>query len=297
MNVMLTGASGFIGQRLIARLLRDGHSVHAIGRNRPSGFPEVEFSTWDAGSGDVPRAAIEGADAIIHLAGEPVAQRWNRQVKSRIHDSRVMGTHAIVQALSRSESRPTVMVAASAVGYYGNRGDEILTEASEPGVGFLSEVCVDWEKESRAAGHLGLRVVSLRIGIVLGSGGGALKQMLPPFRLGMGGPIGSGKQWMAWIHVDDLIEVILFSLGHPDLFGHINATAPNPVRNEEFAKALGEVLGRPAVLHTPVFALKALLGEAAEVVLASQRVVPRELQHLKFEFRYPEIREALRHAI
>ena len=224
MNVTITGASGFIGQRLLARLLRDGHSLHAIGRSRPGGPAGVRFSNWDAGKSAVPAESIEGADAIVHLAGEPVGQRWNDDVKKRIRDSRVLGTRAIVEAVSKLQQRPQTIVCASAIGYYGDRADEILDEQSGIGQGFLSEVCGQWEAEARAAGNLGLRVVLTRTGIVLGREGGALKQMLPPFRLGVGGPTGSGKQWMSWIHLDDLIEAIVFSLGNVNVFGPVNAT-------------------------------------------------------------------------
>ena len=297
MNVTITGASGFIGQRLLARLLRDGHTLHVIGRSRPGGPAEVRFSSWDAGVVAVPVEAIEGGDAIVHLAGEPVGQRWNDDVKKRICDSRVLGTRAIVEAVSKLQQRPQTLVCASAIGYYGDRADEILDEQSGIGQGFLSEVCAQWEAEARAAGNLGLRVVLTRTGIVLGREGGALKQMLPPFRLGVGGPTGSGKQWMSWIHLDDLIEAIVFSLGNANVFGPVNATAPNPVRNEEFTKALGTALGRPAIVHTPLFALKVMLGEAAEVVLASQRVVPKALQRAGFQFLYSDIRDALTNAV
>jgi uncharacterized protein (TIGR01777 family) len=295
MNVALTGGSGFIGQRLIARLLLDGRRVHAMGRHRPD--EQVRFSEWEANGGAVPIEAIEGTDAIIHLAGEPIAQRWNAAVKNRIRDSRVFGTRAIVEAISKLHQRPQTFICASAIGYYGDRADEILDEQSSQGEGFLSEVCGEWEREARAAGNLGLRVVMLRFGIVLGSEGGALKQMLPPFRLGVGGPTASGRQWMSWIHADDLIEAMLFSLTNVNLFGPVNATSPNPVRNQEFAKALGQALGRPAVIHTPVFALKLILGEAAEIALASQRVAPKALERAGFEFRYPEIHDALKNAV
>ena len=295
MKITLTGGSGFIGQRLIEHLLQDGHSLHAVGR-RPPDAP-VRFSEWDANGGAVPTEAIEGADAIVHLAGEPIAQRWNSAVKKRIRDSRIFGTRAIVEAVSKLHQRPQTFLCASAIGYYGDRADEILDEQSSRGSGFLSDVCGEWEREARAAGNLGLRVVMLRFGIVLGKEGGALKQMLPPFRMGVGGPTASGRQWMSWIHVDDLIEAILFSLRNGSLFGPINATSPNPVRNQEFAKSLGEALRRPAVIHTPVFALKLLLGEAAEIALMSQRVAPRALERAGFQFRYPEIHNALRNAI
>jgi uncharacterized protein len=297
MNVTITGASGFIGQRLLGRLLRDGHSLHAMGRSRPGGPAEVRFSSWDAGKVAVPVEAIEGTDAIVHLAGEPVGQRWNDEVKKRIRDSRVLGTRAIVEAVSKLQQRPQTLVCASAIGYYGDRADETLDEQSGIGQGFLSEVCGQWEAEARAAGNLGLRVVLTRTGIVLGREGGALKQMLPPFRLGLGGPTGSGKQWMSWIHLDDLIEAIVFSLGNVNVFGPVNATAPNPVRNEEFTKALGAALGRPTIVHTPLFALKVMLGEAAEVVLASQRVLPKVLQRAGFQFLYSDVHDALRNAV
>ena len=298
MKITLTGASGFIGRRLIERLSDDGHTLHVLGRRRPSLLPpHAAFSEWDANSGDVPDAALRNTDAIVHLAGEPVAQRWNREIKSRIRNSRVIGTHSLVQAIATRADRPHTFVSASAIGYYGDRGSEVLTEQSPPGIGFLSDICGEWEREARAAGSLGLRVVMLRIGIVLGKEGGALKQMLPPFRLGMGGPMASGKQWMSWIHADDLVSMILFSLHEGKLFGPLNATAPNPVENAEFAKALGEVLNRPAVLHTPAFALKMMLGEAADVVLASQRVIPAALQDAGFSWKYPEIREALASAV
>jgi uncharacterized protein len=295
MKITLTGGSGFIGQRLIEHLLQDGHSLHAVGRHPPDA--PVRFSEWDANGDAFPIEAIEGADAIVHLAGEPIAQRWNSAVKKRIRDSRIFGTRAIVEAVSKLHQRPQTFLCASAIGFYGDRADEILDEQSSRGSGFLSDVCGEWEREARAAGNLGLRVVMLRFGIVLGSEGGALKQMLPPFRLGVGGPTASGRQWMSWIHADDLIEAILFSLVNVNLFGPVNATSPNPVRNQEFVKALGEALGRPAIIHTPIFALKLLLGQAAEIALASQRVAPRALERAGFQFRYPEIHDALRKAI
>jgi uncharacterized protein (TIGR01777 family) len=297
MKISLTGASGFIGNRLISRLLQEGHTLHALGRRRPDARPEVAFSEWDANGGVVPAAALNGSDAIIHLAGEPVAQRWNPDVKSRIFDSRVRGTKALVDALAEMRDRPRTLVCASAIGFYGDRGEEVLDETSAAGKGFLPDVCVEWERQARAAGNLGLRVVMVRIGIVLGREGGALKQMLPPFKMGIGGPIASGKQWMSWVHVEDLVEMMAFALTRTDVMGPVNGTAPNPVRNSEFSKALGQALGRPAVIHTPVFALKLILGEAASVVMASQRVVPKVMERAGFTFRYPEVGDALRHAV
>jgi uncharacterized protein (TIGR01777 family) len=296
-HVVLTGGSGFIGERLIQRLLRDGHSVHLLGRRRPPASSQVGFSEWNASDSRAPQEPIASADAIVHLAGEPVAQRWNADVKKRIRDSRVNGTRVLVEAIARSEDRPHTFISASAVGYYGDRGDTILDESSARGSGFLPDVCVAWENEASAAGKLGVRVVMLRTGIVLGQGGGALKKMLPPFRMGVGGPIGSGAQWVPWIHIDDLVDSILFSRERTDLVGPVNTVAPNPVRNRDFAKALGNALGRPAVIPTPGFALKLILGEGADVVAQSQRVVPKALERAGFEFRYPEIHGALRNAI
>jgi uncharacterized protein len=294
MRIALTGASGFIGRRLIHRLTGEGCRLHVLGRSRPSAAPAgIEFSPWEAEAGEVPDEALRRTDAIVHLAGEPVAQRWNSEIKTRIRDSRVLGTRSLVQAVAKHAERPHTFVSASAIGYYGDRGSETLTEESAAGTGFLSDICGEWEREALAAGSLGLRVVLLRIGIVLGKEGGALKQMLPPFRLGVGGPIASGKQWMSWIHADDLVNAIVFSLMESKVFGPVNATAPNPVQNAEFAKALGEALHRPAVLPTPAFALRMMLGEAAAVVLASQRVMPEVLQDAGFTWAHPEIREAL----
>lgn len=297
MNIVLTGASGFIGRRLIARLLRDGHSLHAIGRRRPGGPADMKFSRWDASGGLVPVEALQSADAIVNLAGEPIAQRWNAEARKRIRDSRVAGTRSLVTAIEGLRQRPQILVSASAIDYYGQRGEEILEEESASGSGFLPQLCVDWESEARAAGNLGLRVAMIRTGIVLGRDGGALKQMLPPFRLGVGGPLASGQQWMSWIHLDDLVEIIVFLLGRSDVYGPVNATSPNPVRNADFTKSLGRALGRPAILPVPKFALKLILGEVAEVAVGSKRVLPKVLQGAGFEFRYPEIGDALRNAI
>jgi uncharacterized protein len=297
MNVLLTGASGFIGRRLIARLLLEGHSIHAVGRRPPTGAPSVRFSEWDAMTQQVPADALQTADAVVHLAGEPLAQRWNQEVKARIRDTRVVGTRKLVESMAHLRQRPQVLISASAIGYYGERGDEALGESSSPGSGFLSEVCVAWEREAQEAGRLGLRVVLLRTGIVLGKEGGALKEMLSPFKLGVGGPTGSGEQWMSWIHLDDLVSAIAFSLVRPDMAGPVNGTAPNPVRNREFTRALGAAIGRPAIVPTPKFALKLMLGEAAEVVLASQKVLPATLERAGFPFAYREVGDALRHAV
>jgi hypothetical protein len=237
--------------------------------------------------------AIPAGGAVVHLAGESVAGRWNREKKRAIRDSRVLGTRHLVKAIGEAKAKPGVLVCASAVGYYGNRGDEELTEEAAPGSDFLAEVCQAWEAEARRAEEHGVRVVMLRNGIVLGRGGGALTQMLLPFKLGLGGPVGSGKQWMPWVHVDDVVGIILHSIQQAAVRGAVNATAPAPVRNREFTQTLARLLRRPAVLPAPAFGLKILLGEFADVLLASQRAVPRRIQGAGYTFRHPTLVEAL----
>jgi len=273
LTIVLSGASGFIGSRLRPALT--DASVRTVVCRRG----------WDA-------AILQGTDAVIHLAGEPVAQRWTAGAKQRILDSRVQGTRGSVEAMAALAEPPKVLVCASAIGYYGSRGSEILTESSPPGTGFLPEVCIAWEREALAAESLGVRVVPLRIGIVLDTRGGALKRMLPPFRLGLGGRIGTGNQWMSWIHIDDLISLIRFVLVHP-LRGPVNAVAPEPVTNSDFTRALASALRRPAFLPVPSAALQILFGEMSEVLLASQRVLPRKAVSAGFSFRYAHLPDAL----
>lgn len=294
MRITLTGASGFIGGPLVDRLKQKGHELTALGRRDPQ---IGRFLRWDSIADAFPVEAIEGADAVIHMAGEPVAQRWNGEVKRRIRDSRVHGTNALVEAIASARVKPRVLVAASAIGFYGDRGEEILTESSRPGSGFLPEVCAEWESCARKAETFGVRVALPRIGIVLHRSGGALETMLPPFRMGVGGPIGDGKQWMAWIHRDDLVELILWCLENDQVSGPVNAVAPEPSRNAEFSRALGTVLSRPAFFPVPGFALKILYGEMASVVLSSQRVAPGVACSKGFRFRYPELLGALRAAV
>lgn len=298
MRLTLTGASGFLGTRLIARLQAEGHDLHVLGRHRPQGLlARNSFEVWNAMTDEVPVEAVDAGDAVIHLAGEPVAQRWNEASKIRMHQSRVEGTRNLVAALAKARERPRVLISASAIGFYGSRGDETLTEKSGPGEGFLPQLSIEWEREADAATALGIRVVKLRIGIVLGPEGGALKKMMTPFRLGVGGRLGSGQQWMSWIVADDVTGLISFALSHKSVGGAINATAPNPVRNAEFTEALATALGRPAVLPVPEFALKLAFGEMSEVLLASQRVMPRAALRAGYKFQTEKIDEALRTAL
>ena len=293
MNITVTGATGFIGNRLV-RVLLPGHSVHVLGRKRSPELPaEVRFSEWSSAESEPPAESLADADAVIHLAGEPVAQRWSAKVKQRIRNSRVDGTRNLVAALSKQKHRPQVLICASAIGYYGSRGDEVLAEGSSPGRDFLAQVVIEWEKAAREAEALGIRVISPRFGVVLGKNGGALAKMLPPFRMGAGGRLGSGQQWMSWIHVDDVVGLIQFALDHASVRGPLNATAPQPVRNREFTKELASALHRPAIFPVPRFALKILFGQMADVMLASQRVIPKATQSAGFKFQYPELRPAL----
>ena len=270
MIIAITGAGGLIGSRLRERLAEAGHAAQAIPRD---GTPPT-------------------CDALVHLAGEPVSQRWTEAAKKRISDSRVEGTRRLVAALSTQSERPRVLVCASAVGYYGSRGDQILTEVSAPASDFLARVVVEWEEAAQQAESLGIRVVRLRFGMVLGPGG-ALAKLLPLFRFGVGGKLGSGHQWMAWIHIDDAVNLILFVLNFATIRGAVNATAPQPVTNEEFTERLAIALHRPAILPVPAFALKLALGEMSEMVLASQRVLPTVAKSAGFRFQYPDLRAAL----
>jgi len=293
MRITVTGASGFIGRRLIERLESGGCALRVAGRKPVGNLP---FFFWEACAENLPpEESLRGAEAVIHLAGESVAQRWTSEAKRRIRTSRVDGTRRLVEALSRLPRRPGVLVCASAIGIYGSRGDEILTEQSPSGEGFLAEVCREWEEVAAAAETLGVRVVRLRTGMVLGRDGGALVRMLWPFRLGLGGRLGSGRQWMSWIHRDDLVELIRFTAEQPAVRGAVNAVAPHPVTNAEFTRQLAATLRRPAVFPVPAFALRALFGEMASILLDSQRAVPEAAQRAGYRFEHPELGPALRH--
>ncbi|HEU0142579.1 MAG TPA: TIGR01777 family oxidoreductase [Bryobacteraceae bacterium] len=293
MNITVTGASGFLGTRLLERLTTLGHSVHGLARKPPKGQAKrVAFSAWDVTDGTRPAEAFEKAEAVVHLAGEPIAQRWTPEVKRRIRESRSEGTRNLVSRIEVTGKQVRTLVSASAIGYYGSRGDDLLTEASPPGTGFLADICAEWERAAEQARAAGIRVVTIRNGIVLGREGGALRQMLTPFRLGVGGKLGDGQQWMSWIHADDLVELIRFAVEEPRLSGPVNGTTPNPVRNIDFTRALAKALHRPAFLPVPVLALKLLYGEMAEVLTSSQRVLPHAAVAAGFRFQYPFIDDA-----
>jgi len=297
-NITLTGATGFVGRQLVSRLLAAGHAVHILGRALRKGTPSsVRFSVWDAEESDPPEESLFTADAVVNLAGEPVGQRWTPAVKSRILSSRLQGTTRLVRALAGFARRPAVLVSASAIGIYGSRGEEEITESSAPGTGFLTEVCTQWERAADLAEALNVRVVKLRMGVVLGPEGGALARMLPAFRWGLGGAIGNGQQWMSWIHVEDLLDLIVFAIQQGGLRGPVNAVSPHPVINADFARALASVLRRPAVCPVPESLVRLLFGEGAEVALGSQRVLPRAATAAGFEFRFPELEPALRNLL
>ncbi len=293
MTYLLTGASGFVGRTLVQHLLNQGDSIHYLGRKPFQALPqEAIFHSWT--TGEVPQLqGIGQVDRVFHLAGEPVAQRWTDEVKKRIYSSRVEGTRNLVNALRKLEHRPSVLVSASAVGYYGDRGSEILTESQRPGTDFLAEVCQGWEQEAFQARDLGMRVVPVRIATVLGRTGGALEKMLPLFRMGIGGRFGSGKQWMSWIHLDDLIRLLIFAADNETLNGPLNGSSPQPLTNAQFTKALAHALHRPALIPVPKFAMKVLLGEMADFLFTSQRAIPQAAERAGFAFKHPNLQEAL----
>jgi len=299
MKVTVTGATGLIGSALVKALKERGDEVTVLSRDpdRASRALGVEAVAWDPMTEPAPSAAISGRDGIVHLAGEPVAQRWTAEAKRAIRASRDVGTANLVAGIAASEPRPAVLVSSSAVGYYGKHGDEIIDESSPAGTDFLAEVCVEWERRARAAEELGLRVVIVRTGVVLDADGGALKTMLPPFKAGVGGPVAGGRQYMPWIHVDDIVGIYLAALDGDGWSGPVNGTAPEPVTNADFSKALGRALGRPAVLPVPAFAIRALYGEMAEIVTEGQRAVPARTLEFGYSFAKPELGPALSSAL
>jgi uncharacterized protein len=297
MKILVTGSTGLVGTALVPVLMRAGHTVCRLVRPETvvkSGSNEGFQVTWNPATGELGGAAV-GADAVVNLAGAAVAdKRWTLARKAELRASRVETTHALVSALAKMSTRPRVLVSASGTGLYGNRGDEILTEASPPGTDFLAATAKDWEGEAVKAEVLGIRVVLARFGVILARHGGALPQIMLPFRFFAGGRIGSGRQWMSWIALDDVVEILRFALENGNVRGPLNAISPQPVQNAEFTRLLAHAMHRPALFPAPAFALRLALGEMADaLLLSSQRVLPQKLQQLGFQFRYPDLSTAL----
>lgn len=296
MKIVVSGSSGTVGSALIPELTRQGHTVTRLVRSQPKD-PEAAIG-WDPIGGTIDTAGLEGHDGVVHLAGENIAGRWTAAKKAAIRNSRVRGTRLLAEALAGLQQPPKVLVCASALGYYGDRGDLVLREDTGSGTGFLAEVCREWEAAAQPAAEKGIRVVHLRIGIVLDPKGGALKEMLTPFKMGVGGRMGSGQQYWSWVAVDDVAGTILHALTSESLSGPVNTASPNPVTNREFTKVFGRVLGRPTILPMPAFAARLALGEMAEeLLLASQRLDVSKLLASSYQFRYPELEGALRHLL
>ncbi|MGH9865736.1 MAG: TIGR01777 family oxidoreductase [Candidatus Acidiferrales bacterium] len=296
MKILISGSSGFVGSALINSLRADGYSIARLVRSgSPSqSGPAAENIRWEPPTGSIDLAGMEGADALVHLAGAPIAEgRWTPARKQILRRSRVDATRHLVAGLAQLKQKPRVLVAASAIGYYGDRGDETLAESSAPGNDFLAQICRDWEAETAQAEKLGIRTVMLRFGIILAANGGALKRMLPPFRLGVGGRLGNGRQWMSWITLDEVMSIIRFAIESDSIRGPLNTVSPNPVTNSEFTSALASVLHRPALFPVPRAILRLALGEMADALLASERAVPQNLQSQLYHFRHPELKEAL----
>ena len=296
MKILVTGATGLIGRELTPLLTTSGHEVFRLTRSKPT---EANDITWNPAQGQLPQAPLEGLDAVVHLAGENIAEaRWTDAVKERIRLSRIQSTKLLCDTLAKLQSPPKTLICASAIGFYGNRGTEILTESSPAGTGFLADLCRDWEMLAEPARQLGIRVVHLRIGVVLSPKGGALAKMLTLFQLGLGGVVGSGRQYWSWVAIDDVIGAIRHCLERADVSGPVNVVSPNPVTNFEFTKTLGGVLHRPTVFPLPAFAARLAFGEMAdELLLGSNRILPQRLQETGYAFRCPTLEFALRHLL
>jgi uncharacterized protein (TIGR01777 family) len=295
MKILVSGSHGLVGSALAKTLRAQGDEVLSLVRNTPKSPSEI---AWQP-NGALDPAALDGIDVVVHLAGESIAEgRWNDEKKRRIRESRVKGTTSISEALAKSANPPRTFVCASAIGYYGNCGDELLTEASAHGEDFLSGVCVEWERATDPAAEKGIRVVNARFGVILSTKGGALAKMLPPFRMGVGGRIGDGKQWMSWIALDDVISGLMFVIKNQSLTGPVNFVAPNPVTNLEFTRTLGKVLSRPTIFPIPAFAVRLAFGEMADaLLLSSARVEPVELEKAGFGFAHSHLESALQQAL
>ena len=298
MKITLTGATGLIGRKLVEALKGRGDETTVLSRNpgKATDALGVEAFEWDPETGPAPLDALDRHDVVVHLAGEPVAQRWNEASKRRIRESRELGTRNLVEGIRACGEPPKALISSNAVGYYGKHDDERITEEAPAGDDFLAGVCVAWQAEAEKAAELGLRVATIRTGVVLDTNGGALEKMLPFFKLGVGGPVAGGDQYMPWIHVDDLVAMYLAAIDG-DWSGAYNGSAPEPVTNRAFSKALGRALGRPALLPVPGFAVKVLYGQMAEIVTEGQRAVPARALAEGFRFRHTDVEEALADAV
>ena len=298
MKIFIVGGTGFVGSHLCSYLLERGHEITAIGttsRWQQAHHPQLQYISADTTQTGAWQQELSTADAVVNLAGRSIFKRWNKAYKQQIYDSRILTTRNIVNALPAGTH--CVLCNTSAVGYYGNRQDEILTETAAPGTGFMAEIAQDWEKEALPAVEKGARVAVMRFGIVLGSDGGAMAQMLPAFRMFVGGPLGSGRQWFPWIHLQDLLSAVLFLLETSSLSGPFNFCAPNPIRNRELAETLGRLLGRPSFMPAPRVMLRLALGEVGSVLVESQRAVPQNLLASGFNFQFPELEPALQNIV
>jgi len=297
MRVLVSGASGLLGSSIVPVLVQAGHQVVKLVRPPKSGGPDAV--PWDPGAGWIEVGRLQGIDGVIHLSGETILGRWTDDKKRRIRESRVGSTKLLAESIAALSPRPRVLVVASATGYYGNRGDDLLTEESASGTGYLAEVCREWEDAAAPAADAGIRVVHVRNGLVLAPDGGLLASMLLPFQMGVGGPIGDGRAWWSWIAIQDMADTYRFALEREDVRGAINGVAPAPVTNGEFSRVLGHVLGRPAIVPVPPIALRMLFGEEAarEAAMASARVVPARMQQAGFQFAFPDLEPALRHEL
>lgn len=306
LRVTVTGATGLVGRALLHALRACDTEITVLSRDpqraratlgQGAGAQQLAFAGWDPLAGTAPPDALAGRAAVVHLAGEPIARRWSERARRAIRDSRVQGTRRLVEGIARAHPRPSVLVSGSAIGYYGDRGEEPLDEGASPGNGFLAQVCVEWEAEAQRAAQLGVRVVQSRTGVVLDPAGGALAKMLPAFRLGLGGPVAGGSQYVSWVHVADLAGMLLAALRDERWSGPVNATAPQPVSNRDFSHALGAALARPTITPLPALALRMLYGEMAEIVTGGARVVPAKALVLGYDFQHPDLDGALRAAL
>ena len=295
MKVLITGGSGFVGSNLARLLLGEGHQVKALGRSEPAqqfDTPSYQFIAADTTQKGPWQDELADADAVVNLAGASIFKRWTSDYKKMIYDSRVLTTQNVVDALP--SGKDVILCSASGVGFYGSRGDDVLTEDKPAGSDFLAGVSIDWEKEALQADAKGARTAVMRFGVILGPGGGAMAKLVPAFKMFVGGPLGDGNQWFPWLHLDDLMAAILYVLEHSEISGPLNFCAPNPVRNRELAKAMGAVLNRPSFMPAPAFMIRLAMGEFGDVFLGSQRAVPDKLINYGFSFQYPEIRDAIR---